>query len=111
VVIYNNFKNVKDDKHNISGIQLLGIVLTHDNPPFYNGPEIDLGKLTEDVYYEALVRNVGSTFKQVYTSAAEVCGLILAYMKRHKVADNGFQDMVTKKVRIIFALTSLSLQV
>lgn len=100
---------MKDDKKNITGIQLLGIVLTHDNPPFYKGPEIDLGKLTEDTYYEALVRNVGSSFKQVYTSAAEVCGLVLAYMKRHKSMDNGFQDMVTKKVQpiLLCILTSL----
>ncbi|KAF9952253.1 hypothetical protein BGZ65_005409, partial [Modicella reniformis] len=64
VIIYNNFKNFKDEKKNLTGIQLLGIVLTHDSPPFYKGPEIDLGKLTEDEYYEALVRNIGSPFKQ-----------------------------------------------
>ncbi|KAF9360792.1 hypothetical protein BGX26_007743 [Mortierella sp. AD094] len=97
-IIYNNFKNIKDDKKNITGIQLLGIVLTHDNPPFYKGPEIDLGTLHEADYYEALVRNMGSSLLKVYTSAAEVCGLILAYMKRHNCMDVDFQDLVTKKL-------------
>ncbi|KAF9419367.1 hypothetical protein BGZ94_009435, partial [Podila epigama] len=94
-IIYKNFSNMKDDKKNLSGIQLLGIVLTHDNPPFYKGPEIDLGTLTEQQYSEALVRNMKSTSKAVYTSAAEVCGLVLAYMRRHNVMDDGFLDLVT----------------
>ncbi|KAF9184663.1 hypothetical protein BGZ51_003206 [Haplosporangium sp. Z 767] len=97
-IIYNNFKNTRDDKKNITGIHLLGIVLTHDNPPFYKGPEIDLGTLREAEYYEALVRNMGSSSKQIYTSAAEVCGLVLAYMKRHHSMDTDFQDLVIKKL-------------
>ncbi|KAG0254733.1 hypothetical protein BG011_005543 [Mortierella polycephala] len=97
-IIYNNFKNTRDDKKNITGIHLLGIVLTHDNPPFYKGPEIDLGTLRETEYYEALVRNLGSSWKQIYTSAAEVCGLVLAYMKRHHSMDTDFQDLVIKKL-------------
>ncbi|CAO3567705.1 unnamed protein product [Mortierella alpina] len=97
-VVYNNFKSVKDDKKNVTGIQLLGIVLTHDNPPFYKGPEIDLGTLNEEEYYQALVRNMGSPHKSVYTSTAEVCGLVLAYMKRHSVAIEEFQELVTRKL-------------
>ncbi|KAG0303333.1 hypothetical protein BGZ98_006787, partial [Dissophora globulifera] len=97
-IIFNNFKNIKDEKRNVTGVQLLGIVLTHDNPPFYKGPEIDLGSLTEEEFYEVLVRNMGSSLKQVYTSAAEVCGLILAYMKRHDTLNSDFQDLVTKKL-------------
>ncbi|KAF9909938.1 hypothetical protein EC991_007741 [Linnemannia zychae] len=96
-VIYNNFSN-KDEKKNITGIQLLGIVLTHDNPPFFKGPEIDLGTLNEGMFYEALVRNMGSSPKPVYTSAAEVCGLALAYMKKHKCMNEDFADMVTRKL-------------
>ncbi|GJJ77035.1 DNA-dependent protein kinase catalytic subunit [Entomortierella parvispora] len=97
-IIYNNFKNIKDEKRNVTGIQLLGIVLTHDNPPFYSGPEIDLGTLQEEEFYETLVRNMGSSLKQLYTSTAEVCGLALAYMKKHHCMNNEFQDMVTKKL-------------
>ncbi|KAF9135211.1 hypothetical protein BGW39_004143 [Mortierella sp. 14UC] len=96
-VIYNNFCN-RDEKKNITGIQLLGIVLTHDNPPFYKGPEIDLGTLNEGTFYEALVRNMGSSPKPVYTSAAEVCGLVLAYMKKHSCMNEDFADMVTRKL-------------
>ncbi|KAG0205959.1 hypothetical protein BGX33_007637 [Mortierella sp. NVP41] len=96
-VIYNNFSN-RDEKKNITGIQLLGVVLTHDNPPFYNGPEIDLGTLREETFYEALVRNMGSSPKPVYTSAAEVCGLVLAYMKKHNCMNEEFSDMVTRKL-------------
>ncbi|KAG0369575.1 hypothetical protein BGZ54_009551 [Gamsiella multidivaricata] len=106
MIIYNNFKNFKDQKKNITGIQLLGIVLTHDNSPFYKGPEIDLGKLTEGEYYDTLVRNMGSPLKQVYTSAAEVCGLILAYMKRHNCMDSDFQDLVTKQLSELLITTS-----
>ncbi|KAG0024840.1 hypothetical protein BGZ80_003699 [Entomortierella chlamydospora] len=105
-IIYNNFKNIKDDKKNVTGIQLLGIVLTHDNPPFYKGPEIDLGTLNEADYYEALVRNMGSSLSKVYTSAAEVCGLILAYMKRHNCMDIDFQDLVTKKLSELLIVKS-----
>ncbi|KAF9401271.1 hypothetical protein BGX21_002182 [Mortierella sp. AD011] len=105
-IIYNNFKNIKDDKKNVTGIQLLGIVLTHDNPPFYKGPEIDLGTLNEAEYYEALVRNMGSSLSKVYTSAAEVCGLILAYMKRHNCMDIDFQDLVTKKLSELLIVKS-----
>ncbi|KAF9986247.1 hypothetical protein BGZ75_002051 [Mortierella antarctica] len=97
-VIYNNFKSIKDDKTNVTGIQLLGIVLTHDNPPFYKGPEIDLGALNEEEYYQTLVRNMGSSHKPVYTSTAEVCGLVLAYMKRHSVLIEEFQELVTRKL-------------
>ncbi|KAF9585083.1 hypothetical protein BGW38_003973, partial [Lunasporangiospora selenospora] len=105
-IIYNSFKNVKDDKKNITGIQLLGIVLTHDNPPFYNGPEIDLGTLTEEQYYDALIRNMRSTHKAVYTSAAEVCGLVLSYMKRHDSDPAAFQDMVTKTISDVLSTVS-----
>lgn len=73
-------------------------MLTHDNPPFYKGPEIDLGALREQTYYEALVRNMGSSPKAIYTSAAEVCGLVLAYMKKHDSMNEEFADMVTRKV-------------
>lgn len=76
IIIFDNFKNIRDEKKNLTGIQLLGIVLTHDNPPFYKGEEIDLGSLTEKQYYTALVRNMSSTVKPVYTSAAEVCFLL-----------------------------------
>lgn len=82
----------------MTGVQLLGIVLTHDNPPFYSGPEIDLGSLREEEFYEALVRNMDSSVKQLYTSTAEVCGLVLAYMMKHHCMNNEFQDMVIKKV-------------
>ncbi|KAF9439193.1 hypothetical protein BGZ76_009365 [Entomortierella beljakovae] len=105
-IIYNNFKNIKDEKKNITGIQLLGIVLTHDNPPFYKGPEIDLGTLSEEMYYEALVRNIGSSVLKVYTSAAEVCGLILAYMKKHNSMNIDFQDLVTKKLSELLIVKS-----
>ncbi|KAF9390467.1 hypothetical protein CPB97_009177 [Podila verticillata] len=97
-IIFDNFKNIRDERKNLTGIQLLGIVLTHDNPPFYKGEEIDLGPLTEKQYYEALVRNMSSTGKPVYTSAAEVCGLILAYMKKRDSSDETFLDMVTSKL-------------
>ncbi|KAF8935223.1 hypothetical protein BGZ52_000691 [Haplosporangium bisporale] len=97
-IIFDNFKNIRDERKNLTGIQLLGIVLTHDNPPFYKGEEIDLGPLTEKQYYEALVRNMSSTAKPVYTSAAEVCGLILAYMKKRDSSDETFLDMVTSKL-------------
>ncbi|KAF8937820.1 hypothetical protein BGZ58_002088 [Dissophora ornata] len=105
-IIYNNFKNIKDEKKNVTGIQLLGIVLIHDNPPFYKGPEIDLGMLTEEEFYEVLVRNMGSSLKQVYTSTAEVCGLILAYMKRHNCLNGDFQDLVTKKLSELLITTT-----
>ncbi|KAF9970692.1 hypothetical protein BGZ73_006560 [Actinomortierella ambigua] len=97
-MIYENFSKSTLDMRNATGIQLLGIVLTHDCQPFYKGPEVDLGRLTENEYYDVLARNMASKHKEVYSSCAEVCGMVLAYMKKHNCMNATLEEAVHQRL-------------
>ncbi|KAG0227795.1 hypothetical protein BGW42_002714 [Actinomortierella wolfii] len=97
-MIYDNFSKPSLEMRNATGIQLLGIVLTHDCQPFYKGPEVDLGRLTENEYYDVLARNMASKHKEVYSSCAEVCGMVLAYMKKHNCMNSTFEEAVHQRL-------------
>uniref|UniRef100_A0A8C4UGR0 DNA-dependent protein kinase catalytic subunit n=1 Tax=Falco tinnunculus TaxID=100819 RepID=A0A8C4UGR0_FALTI len=65
-----------DTKDNSVGIQLLGIVLANNLPPFDPKCEIDRVR-----YFQALTSNMGLLkYKEVYAAAAEVLGLALQYI-------------------------------
>ncbi|XP_065059919.1 DNA-dependent protein kinase catalytic subunit-like isoform X2 [Rhopilema esculentum] len=70
-LVYEHFtcedKNTKD---NMTGIQLLGVLITNGFPPYLPGCGVD-----EDQYYTALTQNVKFKYKDVFASAAEVIGL------------------------------------
>ncbi|CAG8511510.1 8195_t:CDS:10 [Diversispora eburnea] len=58
-VIYDYIKNSNDNQDQIlAGLQLLGIVLAHDKPPFQQEVGIDLGGLTEETFYWDLVKKL-----------------------------------------------------
>ncbi|KAG0257869.1 hypothetical protein DFQ27_004903 [Actinomortierella ambigua] len=97
-MIYENFSKPSLEMRNATGIQLLGIVLTHDCQPFYKGPEVDLGRLTENEYYEVLARNMASKHKEVYSSCAEVCGMVLSYMKKHNFMNTTLEEAVHQRL-------------
>ncbi|GAB1300036.1 DNA-dependent protein kinase catalytic subunit [Apodemus speciosus] len=85
-LIFENFSH-KDanSKDNSVGIQLLGIVIANNLPPY--DPKCDI---TSAMYFEALVNNMSFVkYKEVYAAAAEVLGLILQHVteRKHVIAE------------------------
>ncbi|KAL1788740.1 DNA-dependent protein kinase catalytic subunit isoform X1 [Sigmodon hispidus] len=96
-LIYENFSH-KDpnSKDNSVGIQLLGIVIANDLPPY--DPKCDIVGIK---YFEALVNNMSfMKYKEVYAAAAEVLGLILQYFteRKHVMAES-VCEMVVKQLK------------
>uniref|UniRef100_A0A8C3EGH3 DNA-dependent protein kinase catalytic subunit n=1 Tax=Corvus moneduloides TaxID=1196302 RepID=A0A8C3EGH3_CORMO len=81
-----------DTKDNSVGIQLLGIVLANNMPPFDPKCEIDRVR-----YFQALTSNMGLLkYKEVYAAAAEVLGLALQYIAER---ENVIYDCVIKQLK------------
>uniref|UniRef100_A0A672TW27 DNA-dependent protein kinase catalytic subunit n=1 Tax=Strigops habroptila TaxID=2489341 RepID=A0A672TW27_STRHB len=81
-----------DTKDNSVGIQLLGIVLANNLPPFDPKCEIDRVR-----YFQALTSNMGLLkYKEVYAAAAEVLGLALQYIAER---ENVIYDCVIKQLK------------
>uniref|UniRef100_A0A663E4E6 DNA-dependent protein kinase catalytic subunit n=1 Tax=Aquila chrysaetos chrysaetos TaxID=223781 RepID=A0A663E4E6_AQUCH len=85
-----------DTKDNSVGIQLLGIVLANNLPPFDPTCEIDRVR-----YFQALTSNMGLLkFKEVYAAAAEVLGLALRYIaERENVLEDPVYDCVIRQLK------------
>ncbi|XP_048384539.2 DNA-dependent protein kinase catalytic subunit [Stegostoma tigrinum] len=81
-------------KDNSVGIQLLGIVLANNLPPYNCKCEID-----SERYFQRLVHNITLTrYKEVYAAAAEVLGLVLQYLAE-KPMDFAVHDLVVKELQ------------
>uniref|UniRef100_A0A8B9M759 DNA-dependent protein kinase catalytic subunit n=1 Tax=Accipiter nisus TaxID=211598 RepID=A0A8B9M759_9AVES len=81
-----------DTKDNSVGIQLLGIVLANNLPPFDPKCEIDRVR-----YFQALTSNMGLLkYKEVYAAAAEVLGLALRYIAER---ENVIYDCVIRQLK------------
>ncbi|XP_032559787.1 DNA-dependent protein kinase catalytic subunit isoform X2 [Chiroxiphia lanceolata] len=85
-----------DTKDNSVGIQLLGIVLANNLPPFDPKCEIDHVR-----YFQALTSNMGLLkYKEVYAAAAEVLGLALQYIaERENVLEDPVYDCVVRQLK------------
>ncbi|KAI1243372.1 hypothetical protein IHE44_0000969 [Lamprotornis superbus] len=85
-----------DTKDNSVGIQLLGIVLANNLPPFDPKCEIDRVR-----YFQALTNNMGLLkYREVYAAAAEVLGLALQYIaERENILEDPVYDCVTKQLK------------
>uniref|UniRef100_A0A8C8B914 DNA-dependent protein kinase catalytic subunit n=1 Tax=Otus sunia TaxID=257818 RepID=A0A8C8B914_9STRI len=85
-----------DTKDNSVGIQLLGIVLANNLPPFDPKCEIDRAR-----YFQALTSNMGLLrYKEVYAAAAEVLGLALQYIaERENVLEDPVFDCVVRQLK------------
>ncbi|XP_039235694.1 DNA-dependent protein kinase catalytic subunit isoform X2 [Pipra filicauda] len=85
-----------DTKDNSVGIQLLGIVLANNLPPFDPKCEIDRVR-----YFQALTSNMGLLkYKEVYAAAAEVLGLALQYIaERENVLEDPVYDCVIRQLK------------
>uniref|UniRef100_A0A8U8BGC8 DNA-dependent protein kinase catalytic subunit n=1 Tax=Geospiza parvula TaxID=87175 RepID=A0A8U8BGC8_GEOPR len=85
-----------DTKDNSVGIQLLGIVLANNLPPFDPKCEIDRAR-----YFQALTSNMGLLkYREVYAAAAEVLGLALQYIaERENILEDPVYDCVIKQLK------------
>ncbi|XP_034980550.2 DNA-dependent protein kinase catalytic subunit [Zootoca vivipara] len=96
-IIYERFSgrdaNTKD---NSVGIQLLGIVLANNLPPY--DPNCEIGSVK---YYQALTNNMAFVkYKEVYAAAAEVLGLILHYIsEKEKIFEGPVYDLVIQQLK------------
>ncbi|XP_051784693.1 DNA-dependent protein kinase catalytic subunit [Erpetoichthys calabaricus] len=65
-----------NSKNNSFGLQLLGIVLANNLPPFHAMCGIE-----SERYFQALATNISfGRFQEVYAAAAEVVGLVMQYL-------------------------------
>ncbi|XP_075069595.1 DNA-dependent protein kinase catalytic subunit [Mixophyes fleayi] len=96
-LIYNGFSGTDPNKKDNSlGIQLLGLVVANNLPPFDPKCGID-----SDRYFQALANNIALTrFKEVYAAAAEVLGLVLHYIaEKEKVTEGPVFTCVEKELK------------
>ncbi|XP_049981118.1 DNA-dependent protein kinase catalytic subunit [Alexandromys fortis] len=96
-LIFENFSH-KDpnSKDNSVGIQLLGIVIANDLPPY--DPKCGIPSTK---YFEALVNNMSFVkYKEVYAAAAEVLGLTLQHVteRKHVIAESIY-ELVVKQLK------------
>ncbi|XP_070603834.1 DNA-dependent protein kinase catalytic subunit [Erythrolamprus reginae] len=84
-------------KDNSVGIQLLGIVLANNLPPYDPKCEIDSIR-----YFQALSNNIALIrYKEVYAAAAEVLGLVLQYIaEKENTFEGPIYDMVIKQLKL-----------
>lgn len=64
----------KDEKDNMVGIQLLGVIVANQMVPYIKEKA---GGVREDDFWSKLVANLGFKHSETYASAAEVCGMVL----------------------------------
>ncbi|XP_048062032.1 LOW QUALITY PROTEIN: DNA-dependent protein kinase catalytic subunit-like [Megalobrama amblycephala] len=82
-LIYERFAGT-DRKDNSVGIQLLGIVMANNLPPY----DAECG-IECDRYFQSLANNLLMRCKEVYAAAAEIIGLILKYMTEQENQNEG----------------------
>ncbi|XP_044101563.1 DNA-dependent protein kinase catalytic subunit isoform X3 [Neovison vison] len=96
-LIFEKFSN-KDpnSKDNSVGIQLLGIVIANNLPPY--DPKCGIESIK---YFQALVSNMSFVkYKEVYVAAAEVLGLILQYItKKENVLEELVYELIIKQLK------------
>ncbi|XP_060247015.1 DNA-dependent protein kinase catalytic subunit isoform X1 [Meriones unguiculatus] len=96
-LIFENFsRKDPNSKDNSVGIQLLGIVVANNLPPY--DPKCDISSTK---YFEALVNNMSFVrYKEVYAAAAEVLGLILHHLAERKhVITESVCELVVKQLK------------
>ncbi|XP_060099810.1 DNA-dependent protein kinase catalytic subunit [Heteronotia binoei] len=83
-------------KDNSVGIQLLGIVLANNLPPYDPKCEIDNVR-----YFQALANNMALIrYKEVYAAAAEVLGLVLQYIaEKENIYEGPVYDIIIKQLK------------
>ncbi|XP_069477126.1 DNA-dependent protein kinase catalytic subunit [Ambystoma mexicanum] len=96
-LIYERFcSGDPNSKDNSIGIQLLGLVLANNLPPF--DPKCGIAS---EKYFHALTNNLALVrYTDVYVAAAEVLGLVLRYVaEKDKVIEGPIFDLVAKELK------------
>ncbi|XP_037658373.1 DNA-dependent protein kinase catalytic subunit [Choloepus didactylus] len=85
-----------NSKDNSVGIQLLGIVMASNLPPY--DPKCGIENMK---YFQALVNNMSFVkYKEVYAAAAEVLGLILRYVsEKENILEESLCEMIVKQLK------------
>ncbi|CAK6438705.1 unnamed protein product [Pipistrellus nathusii] len=85
-----------NSKDNSVGIQLLGIVMANNFPPYDPKCGIESTK-----YFQALVNNMSFVkYKEVYAAAAEVLGLVLQYITERKdILEESVCELIVKQLK------------
>ncbi|XP_045311337.1 DNA-dependent protein kinase catalytic subunit isoform X1 [Leopardus geoffroyi] len=83
-------------KDNSVGIQLLGIIMANNLPPY--DPKCGIESIK---YFQALVTNMSFVkYKEVYAAAAEVLGLILQYVtKKENILEDLVYELIVKQLK------------
>lgn len=93
LVLYKLIADVElKSKQNAVGLSLIGILLANEVLPYFN-PTANVGNLppvttnsiltslpadlTEDKFYDTILRNMKNTYRNIYAAAAEVAGMLL----------------------------------
>ncbi|XP_028826126.1 DNA-dependent protein kinase catalytic subunit isoform X2 [Denticeps clupeoides] len=94
-LIYERFAGTDPNrKDNSVGLQLLGIMLANNLPPYDAGCGIE-----KDRYFQSLVRNVGFIrYKDVHAAAAEIIGLILNYQAEKNQHEESLFSLIVEKL-------------
>ncbi|XP_048223408.1 DNA-dependent protein kinase catalytic subunit [Perognathus longimembris pacificus] len=96
-LIFEKFSSPNSNsKDNSIGIQLLGIVMANNLPPY--DPKCGIESIK---YFQALVNNMSFVkYKEVYAAAAEVLGLVLQYLiERKNVLAESVHELVVKQLK------------
>ncbi|KAM5211726.1 DNA-dependent protein kinase catalytic subunit isoform 1-T1 [Hipposideros larvatus] len=85
-----------NSKDNSVGIQLLGIVMANNLPPY--DPKCGVESIK---YFQALVNNMSFVkYKEVYAAAAEVLGLVLRYITEKKnILEESVCELIVKQLK------------
>ncbi|KAM7075469.1 DNA-dependent protein kinase catalytic subunit isoform 1-T1 [Molossus nigricans] len=85
-----------NSKDNSVGIQLLGIVMANNFPPY--DPKCGIESIK---YFQALVNNMSFVkYKEVYAAAAEVLGLVLRYVtERKNILEETVCELIVKQLK------------
>jgi DNA-dependent protein kinase catalytic subunit len=99
-IIYDQFSNPSmQSKSNRTGIQLLGVIVANQLPPF---DIATAGILSEQQYYTTFISNLSYKYKEVYGATAEVIGMVLYYLS---IENHSFfhrcVDLVTEKLMVL----------
>ena len=99
-MIYNHFCNPSTDaKSNRTGIQLLGVVVANHLPPY---DPSTAGAINEQKFYTTFVSLMSHKYKELYAAAAEVLGMVLAFMnEKNHVCEHSRTTLVYVFVSVL----------
>ncbi|KAI1889250.1 hypothetical protein AGOR_G00177210 [Albula goreensis] len=96
-LIYQHFSGSDpNSKDNSVGLQLLGIILANNLPPYDPRCGIE-----HDRYFQSLANNLTFTrFKEIYSAASEIMGLCMQYMaEKEKQSSGPLFELTANKLR------------